>query len=133
MKLRIGKGSQVLLAHIRLQLQSLLGSQSLDSLPVCPQGVLAPGLPGAMLAAGADAASPLYRAVVRIQSRYRGYAVRKVSDARHAVHPAPRRLDGIGMAAVKGTALPMPCKPHHSKIACMPMLTMLRGQHSVSP
>ena len=42
------------------------------------QGVLAPGLPGAMLAGGSDAASPLYRAVVRIQSRYRGYVVRKV-------------------------------------------------------
>ena len=42
------------------------------------QGVLRPGLPGAMLAAGADARSPLYRAIVRIQSRYRGYVVRKV-------------------------------------------------------
>ena len=31
-----------------------------------------------MLAAGADAQSPLYRAIVRIQSRYRGYVVRKV-------------------------------------------------------
>ncbi len=31
-----------------------------------------------MLASGADAASPLYRAVVRIQSRYRGYVIRKV-------------------------------------------------------
>ena len=45
------------------------------------QGVLAPGLPGAMLASGADTASPLYRAVVRIQSRYRGYVIRKVRAA----------------------------------------------------
>ncbi len=47
--------------------------------PSTLQGVLRPDLPGAMLAAGADAQSPLFRAVVRIQSRYRGYVVRKVT------------------------------------------------------
>ena len=41
-------------------------------------GVLRPDLPVAMQQAGLDKQSALYRAVVRIQSRYRGYVIRKV-------------------------------------------------------
>ena len=41
-------------------------------------GVLRADLPGAMQRAGVDKQSALYRAVVRIQSRYRGYVIRKV-------------------------------------------------------
>lgn len=49
-------------------------------------GVLRPDLPDAMQKAGVDKQSALYRAVVRIQSRYRGYVIRKVCHQRALPH-----------------------------------------------
>ncbi len=49
--------------------------------PTGRAGVLRPDLPEAMQAAGMDRSSALYKAVVRIQSRYRGYVIRKVRCA----------------------------------------------------
>lgn len=57
-------------------------------------GVLRPDLPGAMQRAGVDKQSALYRAVVRIQSRYRGYVIRKVRHPQELpTHSVGRRSE----------------------------------------
>ena len=59
-----------------------MASRLAQGAAVAHADVLRPELPEAMQRAGMDKQSALYRAVVRIQSRYRGYVIRKVRQGR---------------------------------------------------
>ncbi len=67
----------------------------------CVAGVLKPDMQAHLSAGRPDTSSAIYKAVVRIQSRYRGFAVRKVVGSRLPVQMQQCNLQSdLGMADI---------------------------------